>query len=94
MISIFKVKGRSMLPDYKEGDYLLINKLGRIKKGDVVVLRHPEIKELILKRISKIENGKYYVLGDNNKQSTDSRHFGVVDRNMIVGKVMLHIKKS
>ena len=83
-----------MLPNYKEGDYLLINKLSKIKKGNAVVLKHPKTNELILKRVSKIKDGRYYVTGDNKKQSTDSRHFGAVERNSIIGKVLFHIKKN
>ena len=90
----YKVKGRSMLPNYKEGDYLLINKLSRIQKGDAVVLKHPKTNELILKRVSKIKNGRYDVLGDNKNQSTDSRHFGSISEEMIVGKILFHIKKD
>ena len=90
----YRVKGRSMLPNYKEGDYLLVNKISRIKVDDPVVLRHPKTNNLILKRVSKIENGRYYVTGDNKEFSKDSRHFGAVERKMIVGKILFHIKKS
>jgi len=92
-ISLYKVKGRSMLPNYKEGDYLLINKIGKIKSGDVVVLKHPKTGEFILKRISKISGKKFYILGDNKEFSKDSRHFGAVERKLIVGKVLFHVKK-
>lgn len=89
----YRVKGRSMLPEFREGDYLIVNRLGKLKKGDAVVLKHPKTNELILKRISWIKDEKYYVLGDNKKQSTDSRSFGYVERQMIVGKVMFKVGK-
>lgn len=34
----------------------------------------------------KIPPGKYYMMGDNRDKSADSRFFGFVDRNAIVGK--------
>jgi signal peptidase I len=36
-----------------------------------------------------LENGQYFVLGDNRQFSYDSRRFGVVNRNEIIGKVFL-----
>ena len=94
LISFFKVKGSSMLPNYKEGDYLLINKLTKPKKGDAVVLKHPKTNELILKRVSRINGNKVFVTGDNKEFSKDSRHFGFVDRKYILGRVLFHIKKN
>ncbi len=35
-----------------------------------------------------LNNGEYYVLGDNRNQSKDSRYFGAVNRSFIIGRVM------
>lgn len=40
----------------------------------------------------KLEESKYFVMGDNRNNSTDSRMFGPVDKSEIVGVVKLHIK--
>ena len=40
----------------------------------------------ILNQIS-YQKGKYLVLGDNREVSKDSRAFGLIDRDQIVGKV-------
>ena len=94
-ISIFKVRGRSMLPSFREGDYLLVCNiaylLSSLKKGDVVIARHPSDKQLILKRILKIKDKKYFLAGDNQKDSSDSKNFGKVNRKSLVGKVFFKI---
>ncbi len=94
----FKISDRSMEPDFKQGDYVIVNRLSYIFKspsnGDVVVFKHPKEKnKFLIKRILKTTNaGKYFAVGDNQKYSKDSRQFGPVKRNLIVGKVLFHFK--
>jgi signal peptidase I len=38
-----------------------------------------------------IPEGEYFVLGDNRNNSDDSRHFGVIERQDIIGKAWLSI---
>jgi signal peptidase I len=40
-------------------------------------------------RYIKLEEDQYFVLGDNRNNSADSRYFGVVEKNRIVGKAVL-----
>lgn len=54
---------------------------------DVVFIWHQGREKI--KRIRSVEGEKYDVRGDNPSQSTDSRHFGLVDKNDIIGKVIL-----
>lgn len=44
-------------------------------------------KEMI-KRIQKIRGNEYFVVGDNKKESTDSRNFGWIKKDQIIGKVI------
>jgi len=37
----------------------------------------------------QVEEGRYFLLGDNREKSRDSRHFGTVPREDILGKVVL-----
>ncbi|MCL5438662.1 MAG: S26 family signal peptidase [Patescibacteria group bacterium] len=86
-----------MIPLIKNGQTVLISKFSYIFKnpkiGDVVVLRNPEKKlkdkKYIIKKINKIYGGKYFVVGMNLKESTDSRSFGLVAKKEIIGKVLL-----
>lgn len=99
MLMRFKIQDKSMEPTFKSGDYVIVNKLaykfGKPSRGDVVVIKHPVEKDkFLLKRVSVITNSnKFYVVGDNRDFSQDSRHFGAVDKELIVGKVLFHAKK-
>ena len=88
-----------MAPSYGAGDRLLVNRLAYVMRrprvGDAVVLRDPELADrLLLKRIDAVlDEGpgphRYFVLGDNFTESRDSRHFGPVTRDRIVGRAWL-----
>ncbi len=90
--AVFKVKDRSMEPTIKDGSYVLVSWLGYYiwnpKVGDIVVLRHPYRKILLLKRVTKVTSKGYFVTGDNKKNSEDSRRFGPVGKDRIIGKVI------
>jgi signal peptidase I len=90
-ISRYVVEGPSMLPAYRPGERLLVNRLAYVRRspvaGDVVVIRDPERRgRLLLKRVGAAPDGAVYVLGDNAEESRDSRHFGAVPRGAVVGK--------
>ena len=56
--------------------------------GDIAVFRHPQNPEkLICKRISEIRNNRYILRGDNPNDSLDSRDFGEIPRESILGRV-------
>lgn len=86
-ISRFTVHGNSMSPALRPGqDILSFNwaYLGRKPKvGDIVI-----VKSGIVKRVQRIEGDKIYLIGDNMEESTDSRHFGLIDRKQIIGRVV------
>ncbi len=70
-----------MLPTYAPGDVLtVLRKWRRVRAGDVVVVRDPRnpsrwlIKRCVARRGSLVD-----VRGDNERFSTDSRDFGLVD---------------
>src|ERR1035437_1928516 len=88
----YSIIGNSMLTAFRSGDQVLVNRFSYIfavaKVGDIVAVRDPRDRKVLIKRITKIENGKYSVEGDNKHQSTDSRKFGMLKKTDIIGKVI------
>jgi phage repressor protein C with HTH and peptisase S24 domain len=76
-----------MEPALKSGSFVLV-RMGRknLKKGDIVVLKTSE--DLSLKRIHDINPQGYFVRGDNNADSIDSRDVGLIQPHHIMGKAI------
>ena len=95
----YVVEGPSMEPAFRAGERLLVNRIAYRRRaprvGDVVVLRDPERPDrYLLKRIAAPATGqpapgqrRFFVLGDNAALSRDSRAFGPVAREQIIGRV-------
>ena len=89
MFVIRRVVGTSMLPALKPNHIVLAIKTRKVNVGDIVIIAH-DGKEKI-KRISALKNGKVFVVGDNQAESTDSRQFGLLSTADIVGRVIWHL---
>jgi signal peptidase I len=98
-IGRYIVEGSSMEPAYRAGDRIIVNRLSYRRRepvaGDAVVFRDPERSDhVLLKRIAAVTRDgtgpmRYYVLGDNAASSRDSRMFGDVPREAIIGKAWM-----
>ncbi|MFJ3666343.1 nickel-type superoxide dismutase maturation protease [Streptomyces sp. NPDC090106] len=84
-----EVTGPSMVPTLYHGDQLLVRYTGRVRAGDIIVLRHPlQQNLLVVKRAAERRQGGWWVLADNAfGVTTDSNDFGVVPDELILGKV-------
>jgi phage repressor protein C with HTH and peptisase S24 domain len=96
MLRLLKVSGRSLWPLYEDGDYVLAvhpRLAGPIRPGDVVVFRNP-VYGTMIKQVERLlpESDEIYVVGTHD-QSVDSRQFGAISRQAVIGKVICRIKR-
>ena len=121
IVTPVKVNGNSMYPTLDGNEIMLLNKLGKVNRFDIVVLETDKYEGDLIKRVIglpgeklEIKNNKvyindellddpygygvtynidaitlgddeYFVLGDNRIISLDSRSFGTIHRNEIMG---------
>ncbi|WBB66631.1 S24/S26 family peptidase [Micromonospora sp. WMMD812] len=75
------VTGPSMAPTLRHGDAVLVRRGGRpVRPGDVVVAvfrTRPDL--LVVKRAVRPQDGGWWLRGDNDLVTDDSRAYGVAD---------------
>ena len=78
-----------MEPTVLPGDRLLVVRRPRPRVGDIVALADPRNgRRLLLKRLTVAVGGELTVEGDNREWSTDSRAFGPVAGEGLLGRVV------
>jgi len=96
MMKILRITGRSLEPDFRDGDYVLVSKIPLLvrpaRAGDVVAFHKPPYG-LLIKRVEYLTpGGELFVLG-THAASVDSLQFGPIRRQDLLGKVLVHVKK-
>lgn len=90
----FTIIGHSMEPVLKNGSTVIASSLPYLfrkpKINDIIVIKHPKSKKILVKRLIKIEKSEYFVAGDNRLDSIDSKNFGLVRKKDIIGKVFIY----
>ncbi|MDR1507050.1 MAG: signal peptidase I [Treponema sp.] len=104
LVDLMITQGRSMLPALEPGSVLVVNKAAygiRVpgigvylfrwsppRKGDLVVFYTP-LGERAVKRCSDVDGDRtFFALGDNDLESFDSRSYGSIPLDRILGKVI------
>lgn len=77
------VSGLSMIPTLAPGERLLVRLDGPIVLGDIVVFNREQ--QFDIKRILRIEADGIFVQGDNDLVSTDSRTYGLIPYEKVIG---------
>lgn len=88
MLRVFKIKGDSLFPLFKNSQVVLgINaNFFKLKPNDVVVFFQKDYG-LMIKKIEKIKEDKFFLIG-TIPQSIDSRNFGFIPKKYIKYKVL------
>jgi len=96
ILRLLKVRGASLWPDYREGDYVLAASVPfparKIRAGDVIIF-HQHGYGTLIKRVRRVlANGQAYEVRGTQIASTDSRNFGPVPQNQVTGKVIVSFR--
>lgn len=79
-----------MEPTLRNGTTVLVSSIpllfSKPTVSDIVIFQQKG--EVFIKRVQKVEEDKYFLVGDNEYDSMDSRKIGWVTRNDIIGKVI------
>ena len=90
-----KVNGDSMWPTLRDGDIVRFEKidLNLIEPNLIVLFKHPFKKDFnLIKRISTVEDGEVFLIGDNPdpNASEDSHNFGCINVKNIIAVITEH----
>lgn len=96
MLRLLKLAGESLAPEYQIGDFVLVSKIPYFfappTPGEVIAFRQPGYG-LLIKRIQQVlPDGSLHVTG-SHPGSIDSREFGAIRRENLVGKVIWHVRR-
>ncbi|WP_227590642.1 S26 family signal peptidase [Cereibacter sphaeroides] len=77
-----------MGPTLPEGSVHDVNLTDQFGLGDIIVFPDPkDSSRLLVKRLLRSEDKGLFVIGDNVRNSRDSRHFGLIDPASVIGKI-------
>ena len=107
-VTTYEVPSRAMEPAHAKGEKLFVNRLAYLfsagpQKGDVVLVEAPEGGR-VLKRVAGLPGevvegttvpaDHLFVVGDLPDRSRDSRHWGPIGRDAVIGRASLVYAKA
>ena len=102
VVEVYEIKGASMDPTFQSGHRVIVIKLfNTIERRDIVIFTSPDSQRVLVKRVigmpgdkyelhgqvKTLKLGEYFVMGDNRPDSHDSRFFGPIKADAIIGEV-------
>ena len=97
---VVELRGDSMAPTYNEGDWLLFIGFPANAKsllGKVILIRRASgagSDFLQIKRAIRFDGANIWVEGDNKESSTDSRSWGAISSDEVIGKLLFRYRKG
>ncbi len=84
-----------MAPALRDGDWVVVRRTRRVRPGDVIAAPDPrDPRRILVKRIAGTDGTGWLLAGDNPQQSTDSRAFGAVPRESVLGRVLFRYRRG
>ena len=78
-----------MLPTLKENEIVFFKKYIKnkslLKAGQIVIFYHPVKNIKLIKRIKRVSENYIEVFGDNIEYSDDSKKFGLINTEKVIG---------
>ena len=92
---LFRVRGHSMCPALAHGDWLLVDAAprGLPAVDSLVVVLDPEENRVLVKRVRSRGNASFSVGSDDPNVGRDSRHFGSLSHQHLLGRVRRVMKR-
>ncbi|MEM7435249.1 MAG: S26 family signal peptidase [Myxococcota bacterium] len=89
-LQAFRVTGPSMEPTLREGDWVLVStsRLRLPQPGRIVIVHDPAEARALIKRVRSRGTGTFTVGSDNPVGARDSRHFGSLRLEHLIGHVI------
>ena len=87
-LTTVRVVGPSMEPALRNGEWWIVRRGAAVRPGDVIMMRHPQRPHLtVVKRVERRADDGWWVLGDNPEVSDDSRQYGSVPDELVIGRL-------
>lgn len=80
-----------MIPALAPGERVLVHYGVSFSNGDIVLVDHSD--RIDIKRVTRIEDDRIFVEGDNAEVSIDSRTYGPVANSAVIAKVVWRLPK-